>query len=273
MDQRKMMLPDGWYPHSQAAAENRIKNWEKLNDKTAAVPAAGIVPHAGWDFSGAIAWKIISAIPGDTDLVVAAGGHLPVSAPSRFLDYSTLETPFGELAVSDLAGILCSEFLPDADADNTVEIQLPLIKYHLPDVKVLPVRLAANRDAAEWGALVSRYCREQNIKVFFLGSTDLSHYGARFGYTLFGSGKGAKDQIRNLDNEYLNLLNTMEADKALKHSLDHYTACSAGSAAGACSFAAERGITGGEIIEHRYSYEIYSGGSDFVGYGSVLYRC
>ena len=272
MDQRKMMLPEGWYPHSQAAAENTVTGWESEAPDESFAPSAGVVPHAGWIFSGNIAWKVISSIPLDTELVIVAGGHLSESSRSKVLLYSSLETPFGNLAVSTgLMNVLCSDFVPDEEADNTVEIQLPLIKYHIPDVQILPVRLASNSKAGEWGEYASRYCREKNIKAFFLGSTDLTHYGSRFGYNIYGSGDAAKERVRELDRSYLELLAAMKGEQALEFARAVGTACSAGAASGAAAFAADRGIKEGRILEQKYSYDVYTGETDFVGYGSVLY--
>lgn len=273
MDQRKMMLPEGWYPHSFGSAEMQLKSWESIKFNGRGEAAAGIAPHAGWDFSGSMAWQIINSIPRDCDLVIIAGGHLSSSAECRVLDYSSLATPFGELYVDrDILQLLCSGFMPDRDTDNTVEIMLPMIKYLLPQITVLPVRMPASVQAADWGRRARQICSEKGKKTFLLGSTDLSHYGARFGYMDYGLSDQSRDAVREKDSKYLELLAALKAEESISYAFSENTACSSGAAAAAAGFALEAGIPEGRICEHKYSYEVYDSGSDFVGYGSVLYQ-
>lgn len=273
MDQRKMMLPDGWYPHSHGAAEKQLKRWKTLETGYNKAASAGIAPHAGWDFSGQIAWNIINAIPRDCDLIIIAGGHLSAFAEFRVLDYKRIETPFGDLKVNHkIQSLLCRGFESDREPDNTIEIMLPMIKYSLPDINILPVRIPASDQSIDWGRRVAQLCTEQGIKAFFLGSTDLSHYGSRFSYSDFGLGVEAREIIREKDNKYLELLADLKAEESLAYARVEKTACSSGAAAASLGFILETGEAAGKICEHKYSYDIYDSGADFVGYGSVLFQ-
>ena len=61
----------------------------------------GIVPHAGWYFSGAIACQVIHTLKTGTppDLFILFGMHLHPISPSYIMTEGTWETPFGELAI------------------------------------------------------------------------------------------------------------------------------------------------------------------------------
>jgi MEMO1 family protein len=273
MDQRKMMLPDGWYPHSHGSAEKQLKRWKTVETDYNKAASAGIAPHAGWDFSGQIAWNIINSIPRDCDLIIIAGGHLSAAAEFRVLEYRSIETPFGALKVdNNLQSLLCRGFKSDRDPDNTVEIMLPMIKYRFPDISILPVRMPASEQSIEWGRRVAQVCAEQGLKAFFLGSTDLSHYGSRFSYSDYGSGEKARTIIREKDHKYLKLLADLKAEESIVYARDEKTACSSGAAAATLGFILETGQSEGKICEHKYSYEIFDSGADFVGYGSVLFQ-
>jgi AmmeMemoRadiSam system protein B len=268
MDLRKMMLPAGWYPKAEEEAEQRLNTW---GGKGPVIPrtVAGIVPHAGWSFSGETAWNIIRQIPRETELIILAGGHLQAGSPSLFLDYDALETPLGTLRVDrEAASRLCRDFRADYGADNTVEIQLPLIKYHLPDVSILPVRLAPDTTSLSWSLAAAEAVKEK--KTFFLGSTDLTHYGIRFAYTDYGFGSEARERIRKIDADFLEALRDNQEQAALEMAETYSCACSAGAAVAASAFAAAKGAVG-KVIDQRYSYQVYDDGGDFVGYGSVLY--
>jgi AmmeMemoRadiSam system protein B len=268
-----MMLPEGWYPHNPQQAELQIDNWKRniqpLNKKI----VSGIGPHAGWFFSGKQAFQLVSSIPKETQLLIIAGGHLNRGLKNRILKFANFETPFGSLKLDEEASnALCSDFTPDYDSDNTVEIYLPLIKYIFPHMKILPVRLTPETSAVQWGAACQNYCKNHNISAFFLGSTDLSHYGQRFGYTEFGADLQSRKIVKSYDQQFLDSLCVMNTDLSLEIVERHHTACSAGAALGACGFALSAGIAGGEIIEQRYSYDLIPDDSnEFVGYGTVAY--
>ena len=268
MDLRKMKLPPGWYPKGEKEAVSRLSEWNVSSGRESGAVAA-VVPHAGWTYSGKMAWEMISRIPEDTEIVIVAGGHLYAGAPSLVLDYSALETPFGNLKVDrELIAALCADFEQDETADNTVEIQLPMIKYSLPQVSVLPVRLPPDNSSIRWGKSAAAVLKGR--KVFFLGSTDLSHYGLRFGYNDFGFGRAAREKIRLIDRDFLEALKSFDLTRALNMAGEDRCACSAGAAAAAASFAEEYGSEG-TIVSHHYSYDIFDGDQDFVGYGTLLY--
>ena len=270
MDLRKMMLPPGWYPQSELEARRQLDTWKRSESVSHAAVAA-VVPHAGWSFSGEMAWEMIRQIPEDTELIIIAGGHLYAGAVPLILDYDALDTPFGPLSVDkDAAEELCSDFNSDRTADNTVEIQLPMVKYHLPTVRILPVRLPPDSSSSEWSARAADILKKR--KVFLLGSTDLSHYGILFAYTDYGFGESARDKIRNIDTEFLESLRVGEINNALNMADSKKCACSAGAAAAAASFAGNLKASG-EIRDQRYSYEVLNDGGDFVGYGTLLYCC
>ncbi len=270
MDLRKMMLPDGWYPKAPDEAERRLSHWTG-NSGSSSDAVAALVPHAGWDFSGETAWNQIRQIPLDTELIIIAGGHLSPGSEPLVLDYDALETPFGPLTV-DRAGVdeYCRDFAVDRGGDNTVEIQLPMVKYHLPHVTVLPVRLPPDNTSSQWAQMIAGSLEHR--KTFFLGSSDLSHYGVRFSYSDFGFGDDARDKIKKIDEDFLNALSKGEIRKALEMAQNRNCACSAGAAAGAAAFAAKKGASG-RVEDHLYSYQIYDDGGDFVGYGSIIYTC
>ena len=268
MDLRKMTLPQGWYPKTRNEARLQIAEWGIMAPVNSTA-IAGVVPHAGWYFSGEMAWNIISQIPRDVELVVIAGGHLAVGSEPLLMNNDALETPFGALMVDKTAvNELCGDFKDDLAIDNTVEIQLPMIKHHLKDVSVLPVRLSPDNSSIEWANKVAEFAK--NKKIFFLGSTDLSHYGMRFGYTDYGIGEEARRAIQKNDSSFLKALQSGECRIALDLALNEKSACSAGAAVAAASFSTLMGAEG-KIVDQRYSYQVLDDATDFVGYGSLLY--
>ena len=139
---RKRKLPEGWYPDTENGVINSIKSWESI--KSQIDGNAVVVPHAGWYFSGKIASNTIKQISGETDIIVIAGGHLSEYDYVMAAEENYFETPLGNLKNS---GALCEKLFDSAIvksdrlADNTVEIQLPFVKYYFPDAEIIWLRM------------------------------------------------------------------------------------------------------------------------------------
>ena len=54
-----------------------LKEWDRGRSEESSVFGWGaIVPHAGWSFSGRLAYRTLRQLDPDCDLVVIIGGHL-----------------------------------------------------------------------------------------------------------------------------------------------------------------------------------------------------
>ena len=272
MTLRKMRLPDGWYPHHRNGVEETLKKWDVIPYQTERKFSAGIVPHAGWYFSGREAWTVIRGIPDDTETVIVAGGHLPQGSPFLCWEQDFYETPLGNLKINrELFDVFCSEAYVDDNTDNTIEIQLPLIKTVLPDVTVLAVRLPPDKIAFDWGADVGKFCKENKIKAFFLGSTDLTHYGANYGNFLYRNSADPLKEARNKDRELLESLAAGDISGSLISVEKWQTACSVGAALGAAGFASSLNKLPGEVLSLTGSSDKLGDHSNFVNYGTVVF--
>src|SRR5512135_3004963 len=82
MSVRKRCLPPGWYPGSAAETRREIESLrgpnadDGLGSEGAAGACAGILPHAGWHFSGRLALQVLSVLCRGIDTMVIIGGHL-----------------------------------------------------------------------------------------------------------------------------------------------------------------------------------------------------
>ena len=143
MDIRKAVFAGSWYPNRASACEKAIG---EFLDQGPGPPEGlasfmgGIVPHAGWVYSGRVACNVINCLKDadPPDLVVILGMHLHAASPNHMMDRGAWETPFGPLPVAgDLADVLKDQFSFELETpqhfvqDNTVELQMPFIKYLL----------------------------------------------------------------------------------------------------------------------------------------------
>ncbi|MBN2353458.1 MAG: AmmeMemoRadiSam system protein B [Spirochaetales bacterium] len=274
METRPRSLPSGWYPGGRTETERKI---EALWKKTSPRPErawAGIVPHAGWDYSGRAALEVILSVRGPVDTWVVVGGHLPARAGVLAASEDAFETPLGPLpADRDLLGRLRASLTVREDAfpDNTVEIQLPFIKYAWPDCSVLWLRAAPSEEAIVLGETLARLAADMKKKVVVLGSTDLTHYGESYGFTPMGRGERAVKWVKEKnDKKLIDLFLALDIPAALKAAAEDSSACSAGGAATAAAYARARGAKGGTLLSYYTSYDVFPHES-FVGYAGILF--
>lgn len=273
---RKRSLPDGWYPGETADCLNTIK---EFSDKPS--PAgkfqAGILPHASWAYSGKLAARVMDAVSRSEkpDLVVMFGGHLGPGKGIIYLDQSW-DTPLGDLEI-DLE--LTSEIKNRLDLisedgptnDNTIEVQLPLVKYYFPDAKLIAVRAPHDRSAIELGRELALLIKEKGLKARYFGSTDLTHYGPNYGFSPMGSGEKALTWVKETnDREFIDHALGMDAAGLLLSAKERSNACSPGAAAAVISASLVHGAKNGLLLDYYTSNEI-TPGSSFVGYAGVLY--
>jgi len=270
---KKRGLPLGWYP--QGADEVRLicDEWNQLCDGPREGIAA-IVPHAGWYYSGATAFKGIHSMIENLDVLVVAGGHLSSQAPIHLGHFEAVETPLGDVNIHrELFNVIAQTFptVPDSVADNSVEIQLPLIKYLYPNAKILWVRLPPNELALQFGHKLGQEARTRGIAIGFVGSTDLTHYGDNYGFSPVQEVEKGLTWMRDVnDKKVISSLISMDGKGSITLAMDDNSACSIGAAAGAVTFAKQLGIKEGHLVEYLTSYD-RTPSSSFVGYAAISF--
>jgi len=271
---RRRQLPPGWYPAGKDQTVRRIE--EFLRDGREAPPRAlaVVAPHAGWEFSGRIACRALRCLPPDTETVVVVGGHLHPEDGVLAAFEQGYESPLGVIEADlDLLERLRTRLPIDEDrcADNTVEIQLPFVRYLLPKARALALRAAPAAIALRLGEAVAACALEAGRRTAVVGSTDLTHYGPNYGFSPRGSGAAALEWVREVnDRRLVDALVALELEKALQLALAERSACSAGGAVAAARFAQVRSCTAGRLLEYATSHDVHPG-SSFVGYAAIIY--
>ena len=283
MKVRKSVFSGSWYPGDVAGCEKEIKSFLKeYPTKTVAKSAltGGIVPHAGWYFSGSIACKVIHCLKDENppDTFVIFGMHLHTSSPSYIMTDGSWETPFGEIEIDkSLAGELVEQFAFQIETaenytqDNTIELQLPFIKYFFEGTKIVPIGVPPTQNSLEIGKAVADISRRLGLRIKVIGSTDLTHYGMNYGFVSHGTGPAALDWVRNEnDRRVIDAMLAMDPDKVITEALANQNACCSGAAATAIAAAKQLGADKAETIAYATSYD-KSPGDSFVGYAGIVF--
>ena len=278
MKVRKRSLPPGWYPGGSSETLREIKTFETDLQEVVTTACAGVAPHAGWTFSGQLAFQVLRCFPPDVRTVAIVGGHMHPRSGVVAAFEEGFETPLGTIEADRellefLRGSL--EVFEDRQADNTVEIHLPLVKYLFPSARVVALRCAPSEEALTLGEALAgadpKLGREPEGGLAVLGSTDLTHYGRNYGFTPRGQGAEALAWVREVnDRRFIEALTALELDKALSTANQEHSACSAGGAVAAARFAEVKGCRSGRLLAYRTSHDVYPGES-FVGYAGIIY--
>jgi AmmeMemoRadiSam system protein B/AmmeMemoRadiSam system protein A len=219
---RPPALAGSWYPGSSALLLATARNL--MRQASAAPmpygrPVALAVPHAGWAYSGAVAAAAFRILkPGSfTRVVVMAPSHHMPFAGYALEDAAAYRTPLGEIplaraALRDLEAPSLARVVPGATGpEHAVEIELPFLQAALGPFTLVPI-LAGRVDAADEKAFAEKLARLDDGKTLFVFSSDLTHYGPRFGYMPFGPTAGARARIRELDDSAIGLLRRLDAE-------------------------------------------------------------
>jgi AmmeMemoRadiSam system protein B len=282
MNVRKAAFAGSWYPDIPEACEREIKQF--IGGKEFEIPkgswVGGIVPHAGWYFSGAIACHVIHTLKAGIppDLFILFGMHLHPASPNYIMIEGAWETPFGELTIeTELARILAERFpfhIETAQShakDNTIELQLPFIKYFFPKAKIVPMGLPPKETSLEIGKAAAEISSDLGMSARVVGSTDLTHYGFNYGFIPKGTGVAAVNWVRNdNDRKVIEAMLAMNPTMVIEEALANQNACCSGAAAAALAAGKALGATSATQTAYATSYD-KSPGDSFVGYVGILF--
>ena len=283
MEIRRAVFSGSWYPADRLECERQIHAFVGENpiDDTGKRYLGGIVPHAGWYFSGSIACNVIRALQtGPTvDTLVLFGMHLHPGSPRYIMTAGAWETPFGSLEIDrELTGRLADRFSFDIETarhfnrDNTIELQLPFVKYFFPESKLVPLGVPPESASLEIGQAVVEMAAELGVRIKVIGSTDLTHYGINYGFTTRGAGEPALQWVTGEnDRRIIEAMLAMQPQRVIDEAGASHNACCAGAAAAAIASARQLGASRAREIAYATSYD-KSPGDSFVGYVGIVFE-
>jgi hypothetical protein len=274
-------LPRGWYPFDEKDCKGEIESYlEGWSPSPLPSDAGrgGIVPHAGWYFSGKLAARVFYTLKSKSkaDVVVLYGGHLGSEDFPQIVMEEACETPLGDIEihtdfVKRLTKTIELKKESPSSGDNTIEIQLAMVKYFFPEVKLVAIRSPVSLRAKALGEKVAEISQKEGISILAIGSTDLTHYGPNYGFLKKGIGPASVRWVKEEnDKGFIDRALMMDIEGLLLHAQKNDSACSAGAAASAVATCKALGAEKGILLDYYTSYDIMPDES-FVGYAGILY--
>lgn len=287
MDVRTAIVSGQFYPAGEASCRGEISEFLKGLQRRSDIGtvAAGIVPHAGWTFSGPTAAKVFSQIdrdhPPQTFVLFGAVHRWGVSGPSIYSS-GAWETPLGELSIDEKLAqkiLEASKGLIAAgsqahSSEHSIEVQLPFLKYLFPEARIVPVAVPPDEKSHLVGQTIGKFLRDEKIPAVVIGTTDLTHYGPGYGFAPKGVGEDALRWAREVnDASVVRLALDMQADKIVSEAGRNHNACGSGAMAATVAAAAAMGAEKGILLEYTTSHDVMPmrRASDFVGYAGIVY--
>ncbi len=266
------------------AAERYLR--EAAGDDDGTQWLGGIVPHAGWICSAAIAARTIATLAHGRrpDVVVVFGAiHTPIPTLIAALDvHRCWQVPGGEVAVAEHLQAKLTE-TPDLfgvderfhEQEHAVEVELPLIRSAWPQAMVMPVEVPVIDGAIEMGRRMAQQVIAAGLNVVYLASSDLTHYGPAYRFTPAGIGPAALEWARGNDRRLLELVMDMQVERIVPEVRSRLSACGGGAIAAMMAACREHGGAKGRLLRHANSFETLAKvhpqpPADAVGYAALV---
>lgn len=286
MRMRQPVVAGRFYPADRAGCLQAIEECmpEHLPEDLPERILAGIVPHAGWVFSGPTAARVYAAVQSQSSpdsFVLLSAVHAGGLGRAALFGTGAWVTPLGEVPVDqELAQQVLEEGrglivdAPEAHAgEHSIEVQVPFIQHLFPDARILPITIPPDERAVQAGEAIARAVMKCEKDVMVVGTTDLTHYGASFyGFAPAGTGPQALEWTRANDQRVIDLMLRLAAEEVVPEAAASRSACGAGAVAATTAAARALGARQGVLLEYTTSHHVMPRGlaTDFVGYAAVV---
>jgi len=255
-----------WYPDSRTDLERLLDDlFDRSESRIGAHLLPGalgfVVPHAGLQYSGAVAAAAYRHVRDrqPARVVILGFAHKGGPAGVAIPNVGGYGTPLGEVTAARETMERLSAHKPfdlapeDWICDHSVEIQLPLLQWAAPRAQVVPLfvgRLtpAERDDAAE---LLAGLCEPETV---FLVSSDLTHYGRAFGYLPFPVDSAISDRLARLDYSVMDSAASLDPERFLE-TLDKCRSTVCGRAPIALWLRTLALVQGDEIFQETLDYQ------------------
>lgn len=205
---RPPAVAGGFYTANAGELRAEVQRYLAAGTTRSDQPAAVIVPHAGYVYSGATAGKTFAALRGHRFSRVIllgpshrahfGGGALPAPELTAF------GTPLGKvpLDLQALASLRSHEAFagpPRAhDGEHCLEVLLPFIQEALGEVAIVPILVGAQTDRALTRTLARALAPLVGPGTLVVVSSDFTHHGPSYGHSPFPRDRSLVGRLEEL---------------------------------------------------------------------------
>lgn len=180
---RQPAVAGTFYPDEPEVLRAQLR---RLLEEAPRAPAlAGVVPHAGWMYSGPVAGAVYSRLDLPSRAILLGPNHTGLGTAASIMSVGRWRYPGGEVAIDGRLAEALRREVPRLQEDylahlreHALEVQLPFLHYLRADLEIVPITLMRTDlgFCREVGEGVARAVRAAEGPVLLLASTDLNHY-------------------------------------------------------------------------------------------------
>jgi len=280
---RQMAAAGKFYPNDSSElkefVDEVLSGVRKRNSRT----YGGLVPHAGYNFSGKVAAEFYASMNRTPETYILLGPNhtgrgLDISISSEDWESPLGEVPVDQELVTEIHDLSEAEYDEGAHHyEHSLEVQLPFLQRASDDdFEIVPISIGfKGKDRlVNLGEKVAEAVKNLGRDVVIITSSDMMHYGSQYGYTPFPEDQ-VPEKVEELDRELLEIIMSYNVDEMYEWiERRGYTMCGYGAAATMLS-AVENLIPEkkrSKLLSYDTSFSVMEEPSSVVGYAAVTFE-
>lgn len=270
---RKTAHAGTFYPRFAEQIRAQIESWLK---EASPAPESErclglLLPHAGYVYSGRCATLGLASIAKEAldAVIILHPSHQAIHFDFSLSPYSEYETPLGNLILDEE---IYAQISPHANQDidlsyhqfeHSMEIQLPLLRYFFPAVRICPVMIGNQISAVaeRLSDILYDVVYHSKRRILILVSSDLSHYHSA-------------SQAEKMDNLLAHYFMQMDADGMWTANQQRkIEACGIGGIMSLLKLAERYSAVEPRIVHYTHSGKVSGMNNQVVGYLAAKIIC
>ncbi len=181
---RKAAVAGYFYPSEKEKLRTMLKQFIDV-DKEKKKAVSVISPHAGYQYSGAVAGSVFSSVVLPNKFIILGPNHRSSRSGCALVKEGEWENPLGNVEIdsklSETLMNLTSVLEYDEEAhiyEHSIEVQIPFIQYLKKNISIVPISISyfvSIDELEELGEAISKSIKEHEEDVLIVASTDMSH--------------------------------------------------------------------------------------------------
>lgn len=238
--------------------------------------SAGIVPHAGYIYSGKTASYTFKNIAEDgiyDTIIIIGPNHTGLGDKISLSDSDKWETPLGYVEIDKEFNNLLEQTDPNITFsqiahtnEHSIEVELPFLQYIAQQqnkkFKIVPIIITKQTLdlCIQLAYSIEKVTKLLNKKCMIIASTDLTHYET-------------SQSAKNKDQKVLDSIKQMDIEQLIKNiNQYHITMCGYGPVITAMFYSKLVNSNNAEILNYSNSGDAFGDYESVVGYGSAIIK-
>ena len=235
-------------------------------------PISVMVPHAGYQYSGAIASHSYCQIVQNgfpEVFIILSPNHTGFGSEISVFNKGQWSTPLGTVDVDcefadriiEFSDIAESEFSAHI-SEHSIEVQLPFLQYFFSDFKIVPITMGSQNFSAssDLANAIFEAGNKLNKSYCVIASTDLSHFNNQ-------------EKANKVDGFVLEDIGEMNEFKLFEEVVQYnITMCGYGPVMTTISLSKRRNMNSCNILAYATSGDVTGDFSSVVGYASGVFK-